>query len=81
MQRTFFVRAVWDEENKVYFSETDIEGLHIETATLEEFEAVMQDAAPELIVSNHVTAADYQSQRLADLIPSILWQRPSGVAA
>ncbi|MEM6713204.1 MAG: DUF1902 domain-containing protein [Pseudomonadota bacterium] len=81
MQRTFYVRAIWDAENQVYFSESDIEGLHIETATIDQFEDVMRDAASELIVANHLTIEDYRSQRIADLIPAILWQRPEDAAA
>lgn len=47
------VKAVWDAEAEVFYSESDIEGLHIEAATLDEFEAIMLDAAPELIMVNH----------------------------
>jgi hypothetical protein len=41
MKRTFFVRAVWDDEVKRYYSESDINALAIETDTLDEFEEVM----------------------------------------
>ena len=47
------VRAVWDAQAEVFYSESDIEGLHIEAATLDEFEAIMLDVAPELIMVNH----------------------------
>ena len=47
------VKAVWDAEAEVFYSESDIEGLHIEAATLDEFEAIMLDVAPELIMVNH----------------------------
>lgn len=53
MKRTFYVRAVWDEEAQVFYSESDISGLHIEAATLDEFEAVMSEFAEELIAANH----------------------------
>ena len=61
MQQTFRVKAVWDAEAEVFYSQSDIEGLHIEAATLrlgsgqalDEFEAIMLDAAPELIMVNH----------------------------
>lgn len=33
----FYVRPVWDEEAKVYYSESNIFGLHIEGETEEEF--------------------------------------------
>ena len=49
MQKSFFVKAVWDDEFKVYISQSDIRGLVIEAASIEEFEAVMNDVAAELI--------------------------------
>ena len=55
MPQTFRVKAVWDAEAKVFYSQSDIEGLHIEAATLDEFEAIMLDVAPELIMVNHRT--------------------------
>ena len=39
-KRTFVVSSIWDAEAKVYYSESEIVGLHIEAATLDEFEAV-----------------------------------------
>ena len=50
----FTVRAVWDAENCIFVSESNIKGLHIETETIEEFEEVMNDIAGELFVSNHM---------------------------
>ena len=35
MKKTFYVRALWDEEAKRFYSESDIHGLHIETDTVE----------------------------------------------
>ena len=53
-KRAFTVKAVWDEETRVFCSESDIQGLHIEAETIEEFEEVMRDVIGELIVANHV---------------------------
>ena len=53
MKRTFTVKAVWDEDAQVFYAESDIEGLHIEAANLDEFEELIVDAAPELIMANH----------------------------
>lgn len=36
-EASFFVQAVWDEEAGVYISHSDIDGLHVEAATLDEF--------------------------------------------
>ena len=53
MQQTFRVKAVWDDEAEVFYSQSDIKGLHIEAATLDEFEAIMLNVASELIMVNH----------------------------
>jgi hypothetical protein len=55
VKRSFYVRAIWDPEAKVYYSESDIWGLHIEAATVDQFEEVMMDVAAELIVANHLS--------------------------
>ena len=53
MKRTSSVKAIWDDEAQVFYAQSDIEGLHIEAASLDEFEEIMLDAAPELIMANH----------------------------
>ncbi len=73
---TFHVSACWDSEAKVYYSESDIIGLHIEAVTLSEFEDVMSELAPELIIQNHMSKQALTDTPLRDLIPTILWQRP-----
>lgn len=80
-KRMFSVSAHWDEDAKVFYSQSDIIGLHIEAPTIEEFEAVMMDVAPGLVVSNHLSEAELRSSKPEDLIPAILWQRPTGKAA
>jgi hypothetical protein len=77
VKRTFFVRALWDDEAKVFYSESDIEGLHIETSDIDEFEEIIFDSAIELIVANHISLPDLAETPLKDLIPAILWQRPA----
>ncbi len=69
MKRTFTVAARWDDEAGVYYSESDIEGLHIETATVEEFEAVMREVAADLIMANHVSELDLANNSIRDHIP------------
>jgi hypothetical protein len=81
MKRTFFVKAVWDAEASVFYSESDIDGLHIEAPTVDAFEDVLFDAAVDLIVANHMSAIDLADKPLRDLIPAILWERPSTVPA
>ncbi|RIJ21561.1 DUF1902 domain-containing protein [Henriciella barbarensis] len=78
LQRSFFVRACWDEEAKVFYSESDIEGLHIETETIAEFEEIMRASAIELIIANHVSPQEMSSTPMKDLVPSIFWQPPQG---
>ncbi len=75
-KRTFFVRAEWEEEAGAFVSESDITGLHIEAPTLDEFEDVLKEVGPELIVANHLTAAELADKPYEDMIPNILWHRP-----
>ena len=58
MRKIFTVRAVWDEEAGIYYSDSDISGLHIEADNLEEFERDLFDVAAELIVASHMTPAE-----------------------
>ena len=76
MKHTFRVKAVWDDEAGVFYAESDIEGLHIEATTLDEFESIMLEVAPELIMVNHRSVSELAQHPLKDLIPAIVWQRP-----
>ena len=73
----FFVKAVWDEEAKVFYSDSDIVGLHIEAETLDEFRKVLVDIAPELILANHITNDDLLTKSLRELVPFI-WSSTDG---
>lgn len=75
--QTFYIKARWDADAGVFYSESDIEGLHIEAATLDEFEEIMKDVAVELIIQNHIPAPDLANKPLRDLVPAILWERPN----
>ena len=81
MKRMFYVKAIWDEEAKVWYSESDILGLHIETKTIPEFEDVMNEFAAELIVGNHMTSEEIAGTSIKDLLPTIVWQRPTEIPA
>ena len=74
-KRTFRVQAVWDAEAGVFYSESDIVGLHIEASTLEEFEAAMEEHAVDLIVANHIGQRDLAEKPLASLIPAIFYKQ------
>jgi hypothetical protein len=74
--RNFQVEAVWDAEARVWVSESDIIGLHIEAPSLDVFEEVLFDTAAELIVANHLSAPELASTPLKDLLPGIIWKRP-----
>ena len=80
-QRVFHVTAIWDDDAKAYYCDSDIIGLHVEARTIDEFEAVMLDVAPGLIVDNHMSAEERASRSKEDPIPTILWQRPASKAA
>jgi hypothetical protein len=40
-----YITPIWDHEAQVYYSESNIRGLHIEAETLEEFEVVAMEMA------------------------------------
>jgi hypothetical protein len=75
-KRAFRVEAVWDAEAGVYYSQSDIVGLHIEAATLGEFRDLMEALAPELLVANHIDPKDLGRVPLQELIPSWYWEKP-----
>ncbi|MBY5987252.1 DUF1902 domain-containing protein [Roseovarius atlanticus] len=70
-KRNFEITAVWDEDAKVWYAESDIVGLHVEAETLDEFEKVAREFASELIVENHYAGEDISKSSLASLIPAI----------
>lgn len=81
MQKSFYVRALWDDDVKRWYSESDIHGLAIETDTLDEFEEVLFDVAADLIIANHLSKDDIASMPLRELMPAIVWERPREKAA
>ena len=77
MKRTFYVKALWDSEARVWYSETDVEGLFIETATLEEFEEIMPELARDMIFANHTSAPELESKSPEDLFATVTWIPPT----
>lgn len=75
--RRFTVRAVYDDEAGVFYTQSDIVGLHVEAKTLEDVEDLVLSLAPELIVANHLTKPDLVGRSIADLIPMIVFERPA----
>lgn len=76
MKRKYFVTAIWDGEARVFYSDSDICGLHIEAETLDEFESLIVDLAPDLIIENHLSVEDVNTTPLRNLIPSIVVREP-----
>ncbi len=75
-RRNFVVYAMWDEEAEVFYSESDIIGLHIEASTLEEFEIIVMREAPDLIVANHITDAELSHGKIEDIMPAVFLKSP-----
>lgn len=48
----YSVSAHWDDEAKVWWSESNIPGLVIEAETLPEFLSLLKDLAPEMLADN-----------------------------
>ena len=80
-QRLFTVTAHWDDEAGVYYAQSDIIGLHIEAETLDDFETILMEVGPGLIVANHISPTALETLRPEELIPAIVWRRPEGRAA
>ena len=80
MKRTFYVKALWDEEVKVWYSETDIEGLFIETKTLVEFEEIMPELARDMIFANHTSSVQFTNRSPEDLFATVTWIPPLPVS-
>ena len=80
----FYVRPVWDEEAKVYYSESNIFGLHIEGETEEEFMDAFYEIAPEVIFRNYyqgeISARDLIEKPLKETLKGlflpVLFERP-----
>jgi hypothetical protein len=49
---TYFVKAHWDDEAGVYYSETNIPGLNVEAETLHEFIEIAEELAPQMLEAN-----------------------------
>ena len=81
MKRTFFVVAKWDADANVFYADSDIDGLHIEASTLEEFESLVSELAPDLIFENHLSVTDLATTPLKHLIPSIVLREPTSLDA
>lgn len=71
--KNFTVDAVWDAEAKVWYSESNIIGLHIEAETFEEFEKEVREHAAYLVVANHYPD-DVDRTDLKNLIPAIFFR-------
>ena len=73
----FHLTAVWDEDAGLFYSDSNIVGLHIEAETIEEFQAIALDLGPEMLLANHVTNGDLLTKPLKHLI-SVIWGSTSG---
>ncbi|MEM6304015.1 MAG: DUF1902 domain-containing protein [Pseudomonadota bacterium] len=78
MKRRFKVQAHWDQDAAVWSSESDIEGLHIETETLAEFYDLVEEFARELIVTNHYSDEDLSRKDMRKHIPAVLISHKDG---
>ena len=48
----YYVKALWDSDAGVYFSETNVPGLNIEAETLHDFIAIAEELAPQMLEAN-----------------------------
>ena len=52
MSEAFYVKAHWDAEASVWFSESNIPGLVLQADTLEEFQDLIRHFGPDLLAEN-----------------------------
>jgi predicted RNase H-like HicB family nuclease len=52
LKRTFNVAAIWDNDAKVFVSQSDIPGLVIEAETFDEFVSLVDQLAPVMVADN-----------------------------
>jgi hypothetical protein len=53
---SYAVRAVWDTEAGVFWSESDVPGLNVEAETLSAFVGLVEALAPDLLRDNGMEA-------------------------
>ena len=73
----FYVKALWDDETKVFYSESNIVGLHIEANSITQFEEVLYDIVAELIISNHLSIEELVEKSFKDIFSPIIFERPT----
>ena len=73
----FYVKALWDDEAKVFYSESNIIGLHIEAESIRQFEEVLYDIVAELIVSNHLSNEELVEKSFRDIFSPVVFERPA----
>ena len=74
----FCVEAQWDAEAGVFVSKSDIIGLHIEASSLDEFEALVFEYGPDLVLANHLGGESLAGRPMTDILPTIVFKRPQG---
>ena len=72
----FYVNVLWDDEAKVFISESNIRGLHIVADTIEEIEEVAEDVAFDLILSNHFDPDKMDASSIRRSMPCVLFRIP-----
>ena len=77
-KRAFHVTAIWDEEDQIWVSETDIRGLHLEAETLNEFRDLVDEFASELIFTNHCSEEELAGQPMRNVVPTVVFSVRDG---
>jgi hypothetical protein len=65
MMDTIKIRAIWDPEAHVYYSESNFAGLVVEAASYEEFVDIAYDLLPELVENIEINEAAANAQETA----------------
>ena len=62
----------------MFCCESDIEGMHVEADTLDEFQRLIAEHAPEQVIANHLKARQIARMSLVDLVPAISREAEEG---
>lgn len=72
----FYIRPRWDDEAKIYYSDSNIIGLHLEAPSIDELFAIADEVAIDLVLANHISQDDiFAKLSYGKWCPKIGWHK------
>ena len=69
----FYIRPIWDDEAKIYYSDSNIIGLHLEARSIDELFAIADEVAIDLVLANHISQDDIFAKPLKEMISTMCY--------